>query len=338
MRQLKEFGVAFENRDTAEWIACARLAEQLGYGSVWITEDYFCRGAFSLAAAVACNTTSLRIGIGVLSTYTRHPALIAMECGALEDLSGGRLVLGMGAGVKYWIKDQLHLSYRKPRVALRESVEIIRRMIRGEQLSYEGQLFQTSDVHLNFKPPRPEIPIHLGVTSPKNLELAGEVGDGVILGFMSSAPYTRHAMEQVRIGAARAGRSLDDFAVTNYLTISVSEDEKAARETVKPFLAFCLSLMSDYAEQPVFMSSGLDPEEIRRFGQVFAEDGKPPAHLVTGQIIDILAIAGSPEHCRERLQEFIDAGVTSATAFEIPGISGERTIREVHKHLMSHFR
>ena len=338
MGQLKEFSVALENRDTAEWIACARLAEQLGYGSIWVTEDYFCRGAFTLAAAVACNTTSLRIGIGVLSTYTRHPALTAMECGALEDLSGGRLILGVGAGLKYWIKDQLHLPYRKPRVALRESVEIIRRMLRHEQLSYEGQLFQTSDVRLNFKPHRSEIPIHLGVTGPKNLELAGEIADGVILGFVSSAPYTRHAMEQIRIGAARAGRNVEDFAVTNYLTISVSEDEKAARETVKPFLALCLSVMGDYADQPVFATSGLDPDEIRRFGQAFAKDGKPPAHLVTEQIIDILAIAGSPEHCRERLQEYIDAGVTSASVFEIPGISGEKTIREVHKYLMPHFR
>ena len=160
-------------------------------------------------------------------------------------------------------------------------------MFRHEQLSYEGQLFQTSDVRLNFTPHRPEIPIHLGVTGPKNLELAGEISDGVILGFVSSAPYTRHAMEQIRIGAARAGRNVEDFAVTNYLTISVSEDEKAARETVKPFSRpLSYLVMGDYADQPVFATSGLDPDEIRRFGQAFAKDGKPPAHLVTDQIID----------------------------------------------------
>lgn len=337
MGKLKEFGICFENRTAEETIACSRLAETLGYGTAWLAEDYFFRGIFTVAAAIACHTTSLKIGIGVINPYTRHPGLIAMEYGALEELSGGRSILGLGAGVRYWMETQLKIPYTKPLVAMRESVDIVRRLFRGEEVNYQGQVFKTSTVRLHFTPPRSQVPIHIGVTSPKNLQLAGEIGDGVILGFISSAAYARHAMEQVRIGAARAGRNLEGFDVTIYLTISIGEDDRAAREVVKPFLATCLALMGDYADAPLFTESGIDPDEVRHFGAVYAKEGTPPTRLVTDRIIDTLAIAGSPARCRDALRRFVDAGITSAVAFEIPGVSFERTIRETHAHLMGAF-
>ncbi len=333
MGQVKEFGIGFENLDAKSFVACARLAEELGFGTFWVPEDYFYRGAFTLASAIASHTTSLRVGIGVVNPYTRHPVLTAMELGALEEVSGGRVLLGLGASAKIWIESQLRVPYVKPAAAMRESVEIIRRLFRGERLSYNGRVFQTSNVRLNFQPPRLEVPIHLGVMGPKNLELAGEVADGLLLSVMSSPAYVRYAMEQVRRGAERAGRSLEGFEVGVYLTVSISEDEHAAREAVKPFVATWIALIGNH---PMLTCTGLPPEEIRLFTEAFAR-GEIPTARVTDWMIDTFAIAGSPQRCREGLAKIIEAGVTSPVPFEVPGVSAEKTIRDVHTHLMPYF-
>jgi 5,10-methylenetetrahydromethanopterin reductase len=336
MGKVKEFGFGVEHPDAQGFVACARLAEDLGFGTFWIPEDYFFRGAFTLASAIACQTTSLRVGIGVLNPYTRHPVLTAMELGALEEVSGGRAVLGLGAGVRGWIEHQLKIPYARPSVAMRESVEIIKRLFRREKLSYNGRIFQTSNVRFNFQPPRTEVPIHLGVMGPKNLALAGEIADGVLFSVMTSPAYIRYALEQVRRGAERGGRSLQTFEVGAYLTVSISEDEDAAREAVKPFLATFISLLADSPHHPLFASTGFPPEEVERFAQVFTQ-GELPTALVTDWVIDTFAIAGSPERCRDGVAKVIDAGVTCPIAFEVPGVRAEKTIQDVHTHLMPYF-
>jgi 5,10-methylenetetrahydromethanopterin reductase len=336
MGKVKEFGICFENLDAKRFIASARLAEELGFGTFWVPEDYFCRGAFAITAAVATQTTSLKVGIGVLNPYTRHPALTAMEFGALDDVAGGRALLGVGASVRLWIEHQLKIPYKRQTRAIRESVEIIRQLFRGEKGSYSGQIFQTTDAHFQFRPTRPEVPIHLGVMGPKKLALAGEIADGVLLGGLVSPAYARYAVEQVRLGAARVGRKLDDFTIGAYLALSVSEDEKAAREAVKPMIAGVTMLMSDYPEHPLFTCGGMSPQEVKRIATAVMQ-GESPAHLVTEEMIDTFAIAGNPEHCREALTQVIEAGVTVPVAFELPGISPEKLIRDVHEHLMPSF-
>jgi 5,10-methylenetetrahydromethanopterin reductase len=333
MAKVKEFGVCFQNLDARGFISSARLAETLGFSTFWVPEDYFYRGAFSLASAIAAQTTSLKVGIGVLNPYTRHPALTAMELGALDDVSDGRALLGLGASVKFWIEHQLKIPYTRPTQAIRESVEIIRRVFRGEKVSYDGQVFQTTEVRFNFQPTRAHLPIHLGVMGPKKLALAGEIADGVLLGALVSPAYARYAVEQVRLGATRVGRSLDEFPIGAFLAISVSEDEKTAREAVKPLITGMILLMSNFPGHPVFTYGGIPAETVQRFATAAAE-GRFPVHLVTEEMIDALAIAGSPEHCREGLARIVEAGVTVPIALEIPGVSPEKVLHDVHTHLM----
>ena len=337
MARIKEFAVGLENLNAKWFIACARLAEELGFGTLWVPEDYFFRGAFTLASAIAAQTTKLRVGIGVVNPYTRHPVLTAMEFGALEEVSDGRTILGLGASVKFWIEDQLKIPYKKPTQAMRESVEIIRRLFRSEQLTYTGKVFQTANVKLNFQPPRAEIPIYLGIIGPKNLEMTGEIADGVALSVLTSPQYARYAVEHVQRGLARSGRSLDNFEVSANLLISVSDNEQEAREAVKPFLATFIALVgSSMPDSPLLTCPGFPPDQLQAFGETFAR-GEVPIHLVTDWVIDTFAIAGSPERCREGLAKIIDAGVTSPVAFEIPGINAEQMIRDVHQYLLPHF-
>jgi 5,10-methylenetetrahydromethanopterin reductase len=334
--RVREFGVALEISNASEIVRCARLAEKAGFGSFWIPEDPFFRGAFSVATAVACQTDSLRIGISVINPYTRHPGLIAMEFGALDEISGGRAVLGIGAGARFWIKNQLHLGWERPGRAVREAVDLIRRLLRGERVTCNGEIFRLTDAALYFSPPRPNPPIHLGVIGPKNLQMAGAIADGVILGMMSSPEYIRFAREQVRFGAVQAGRDLDGFEISALLPISISEDEKGARESVKPLLAILLGVGAFDASSPILRCVDFPESLLRQFTERFAQ-GDMPADIVSDEIIDTFAIAGSPQHCVRRMAAFIEAGLHIPIAFEIPGVAPEQTMHSVAQHLLAEF-
>ena len=204
MAKVREFGVGFENLHAREFAAHARRAEEMGFSTFWVPEDPFYRGAFTVASAIACNTSKIKIGLGIVNPYLRHPALTAMEFAALDEVSDGRAILGIGAGLKDWIEGRLKIPYTKPTVAMRECIEIIRRFFRGEEVTYPGRVFQTERIKLSFKPVRTEIPIHLGVLGPKNCEMTGEVADGLLLSIMSSPAYVKFAMEHVRRGLAKS--------------------------------------------------------------------------------------------------------------------------------------
>jgi 5,10-methylenetetrahydromethanopterin reductase len=336
MPRVKDFGVGFETIDSLRQMEYFRRAEEMGFGTAWVPEDYFYRGAFSLASAIACSTKKIRIGIGVLNPYTRHPALTAMEFAALMEISRGRAILGIGAGVRHWIETQMGIAYMKPATSIREMVEIIRRLFRGESVNFDGKGFRTRAAKLSFPSPSAEIPIHLGVMGPQNLALAGEIADGVLLSAMTSPAYARFAVENVRRGAERAGRSIDEIEFGAMLLVSVSENERQARDSVKPVLATLLALVSATPEIPILAVAGIDPDEVRRFGESYSR-GELPTELVTDKMIDTFAIAGSPEHCRAALGDLVDAGIQHPVAFEIPGIAPDETLAGVHRHLMPHF-
>jgi 5,10-methylenetetrahydromethanopterin reductase len=336
MARVNEFGLGFETVGARQQMAAARRAEELGFGTFWVPEDYFYRGAFALASAIACSTARMRVGLGVVNPYTRHPAVTAMELATLTEIAGPRTVLGIGASVRFWIEGQMGIPYARPKTAMRETVDIVRGLLRGEAVSLHGRAFRTEAAKLSFPSPAAEIPVHLGVIGPQNLEMAGEIADGVLLSAMTSPAYVRFALEHLRNGAERAGRRLEDLEIGAFLFVSVSENEREARDAVKPFLATLVSLLSGQPESPIFTTPGMPPDEIRRFGEAFAR-GELPVGLVTDWMIDTYAIAGGPDHCREQLGKIVDAGVLHPVAFEIPGVPPERMIEAVHRHLMPHF-
>jgi 5,10-methylenetetrahydromethanopterin reductase len=336
MAKVREFGVGFESPHAREFVAHAKHAEELGFGTFWIPEDPFYRGAFTLGSAVACGTSKIKIGLGVVNPYMRHPSLTAMEFAALDEVSEGRAILGIGAGLKDWIEGRLKIPYTKPTVAMRETIEIIRRFFRGEELTYQGRVFQTERIKLSFKPVRTEIPIHLGVLGPKNCELTGEVADGLLLSAMSSPAYVKFAIEHARRGLAKLGRGAHTFEVGAYILTSISEDERAARDRLRPLVAFFISLMAPQPNTPIFAAAGLPADTIRAFGASFAQ-GKVPVDMVTDQMLDTFTIAGSPGRCRENLARLIEAGVTAPVFFEVPGVPPQQTMDDAHRHLLPYF-
>ncbi|MBM4258457.1 MAG: LLM class flavin-dependent oxidoreductase [Deltaproteobacteria bacterium] len=336
MSEVMEFGVCFQNLDAQGFVAAARRAQDLMFGTFWVPEDYFYRGAVSLASAILTHTTSLKVGLGVLNPYTRHPALTAMEFAVLDEISRGRAILGLGTSIPMWIEQQMGVPFAAPISATRESVELIRRMFRGERRNSPGQVFKTAGVRFAFKPMHTEIPIYLGVMGPKKLALAGEIADGLLLGALTSPAYVRHAVKHLQQGAVRSGRQLEKFPVGAYLPIALSSDGKNAREAVKPLIAGMIGLMSGFPNHAVFSCGGIARETLERFTAAFAK-GEFPVALVTEEMVDTFAVAGTPQECRVRLAEFVEAGVTMPVAFELPGVAPEKLMRDIRTHLIPHF-
>ncbi len=258
--------------------------EQLGFNSFGVPEDYAFPGAFSSCAAIAATTSTIKIGTGVINPFTRHPVLIAMELAALDQLSGGRAILGLGASVRLWIE---------------------------EQVEYQGRVFRAgAGMRFYLEPLRAEVPIYLGATSPKTLELTGEVADGW-LPFGFGAEAVSRAIERIRIGGERAGRNLSDFDYSSFIFTAVADDDQAARESIKPLITTVLGSFANQPELPIFTNFGLTPKDVSVIRQSYAH-GEVRPDMVSAAMVDGLTLAGSPQRCREKLADLIDAGITTA--------------------------
>ena len=163
-----------------EMMATASLAEQLGYESIWLPETRFTRDAVTTTSAVATATQTARIATAVINPFTRGAVLTAVTAASLDEVCRGRFVLGIGPGSPTILERQ-GIRFDQPLARLRETVEVVRRLLLGEEVSFTGKTVQTTRAQLDFTPIRPTIPIYFGVTGPKALALAGEIADGVIL-------------------------------------------------------------------------------------------------------------------------------------------------------------
>jgi 5,10-methylenetetrahydromethanopterin reductase len=307
-RWTDSLGVALMGRGIAGRVAeCARAAERAGLGSLWIIEDYFDPGAYTLAAAAAAVTERAVIGLGVVNPYTRHPALIAMETAALAGVAHGRVVLGLGSSNRRWIEQQMAIPFKTPLRGLREGVDIVRQLLAGQRVTYKGEVFAVADVALAAPPPAP-VPILLGVKGPRALTLAAEVGDGVHCSILASPAHVR------RVRSATSARSRGEFAVISYVPVAISDDPAEARELVRPLIAHYLGLLHG---QSILSDAGLDAARTQPFREAVLS-GRMPIDLVTDDMVDTFAIAGTPSECRAALAPWAKAGLDGIVAV-VPG-------------------
>lgn len=307
-RWTENFGLALLGHDVpAHAVEWARAAERAGFDSAWIIEDYYHPGAFTLAGAVAAATERIAIGLGVVNPYTRHPALLAMETAALAGVAPERVVLGLGTSNRNWIESELRIPFKTPLKALRESVEIVRRLLAGERLGFHGECFDLDNVRLDYVPAGREVPILLGVKGPKALRLAGEIADGVHGAVLTSPSHVR----RIRATASEPrGPGRSAFTVVAYVPVAVSTDGRAARESLKPLLARYLGVLHG---QSILRDAGYGPEATQPFADALRR-GAPDASLVSDAMVDTLAVAGTPDDCRASLRRFADAGLDAPIA------------------------
>ena len=287
-----------------ELVSYCLLAERLGYESIWITETRQFTDAISVLGALAATTKSIRLSSGIIPIYTRTAPLIAQSYATLDRLSEGRIMVGIGPGASLFLERQ-RLSWTKPLTAIREYVTVIRRLLQGETVSFEGEVVRVRDCKLDVMPVQEAVPIYVAASGPQMIRLCGETADGVILNCFTPMRYLTRAVELVREGAEHAGRNPTSVDVSALIYVSVDEDVSKACSVLKPMLAQYL------AQQPhIARDSGMSDEVIRAVRSAFFKSGREnAARLVDDAVVQTLNIACAPSECRKKLQEYHDAGI-----------------------------
>jgi alkanesulfonate monooxygenase SsuD/methylene tetrahydromethanopterin reductase-like flavin-dependent oxidoreductase (luciferase family) len=221
-------GMCFDRSLPAPFVVeVAEALEMAGVDQLWVIEDCFYTAAVSLAATALARTESLTVGIGILPAVARNPAVTAMEIATLAQLAPGRLLAGIGHGIQDWM-DQMGARTPSPLTTLDEAITIVRRLLHGETVSFDGATFTMREVSLDAPPAVPP-PVLAGVRGPRSLELAGRVADGAVLAEGAGPTYVRDSI-------ARAG-SPEPFRVSVFTALAVGDDAREMRRIMAPFVA-----------------------------------------------------------------------------------------------------
>lgn len=283
----------------------ARRAADLGYESVWLA-DTSGPDPFVLAAALSRTVPRLRIGIGVSPAYTRTPAVFAAMTGALAQLLPGRFVLGLGCSSETIVDRWNGVPFEKPLARVRETVTLVRSMLAGERSSFRGKTVRSEGFRLTSLPPQP-VPIYVGALKPPMLRLAGEVGDGVVVNLFPVRAL-RPMLAEVARGAAKAEKTAEGMEVVCRFQAWVTDDPKGARALIRRATTgyFTTSVYNAFAEWCGFA------EEARAMREAWAKREREKAEAAfTDEMIDAITLIGSEAHCRDRVAEFVEAGLTT---------------------------
>jgi 5,10-methylenetetrahydromethanopterin reductase len=295
--------------------------EELGIDSLWMYEIFQGYEAFARAGFIAAKTRRARIGVGVVNSYSRHPAVIAMGASLLTNMTGGRAALVAGIGGDAWVGTMLGYDQSRPTERFREFLTILRDLFRGQEVNHQSSNFVLNKVKL-FPAPEHQVPIIVACEQPKMMKLAGELADGVYLE-PTCCPlgYIRWAADTIHPSRERN----DGFRVIANLPLRITMDLEVARNEIKPMLAFHLSFPGEgelYLEKAGFSPSlseeigeasgvRLRIREKRSMTGIFgSEDLKRAAEMVPDKFVDQCAVLGDIDTCKRRLSDLERAGLT----------------------------
>lgn len=286
-----------------ESIARAKTAERLGFESVWTTQLPDARDAALVLAAYAAATQRVGLGTGVLPIYTRHPTAMAQMAATLDELSGGRFILGIGISHKVTVESMWGLRLDSPVDAMREYLEILRASLRDGAASIEGKHFSARWAY--SAPRRPELRIMISALNPRMLELAGESADGVVL-WMCSPGYIRDlVIPALAAGRQKAGKSIEGFEVVAAVPVCLTSDRAGAQAVFR-------QTVERYANLPYY----------RKMMDASGFKSELEAGAVTEGMIDELAGIGDERQVREAIRRYREAGVTLPGAGPFGGHKG----------------
>ncbi|MBX3093826.1 MAG: LLM class flavin-dependent oxidoreductase [Cryobacterium sp.] len=292
----------------------ARHHEELGYRDIWIPDERLLRNVYVSLATVATATTRIGMGTAVTNPYTRHPAHTAAAIATIDELSGGRARLALGAGGGL---DAYGIARTRPVTTLRESIEVIRGLLANETLRYEGEIFTLRNAQIDFDVS--PVPIYLAGRGPQILTLAGEVADGAIIGGFATESGIHYAQDLIDRGVAKAGRRPDDVDRMAWIYISVSDDPAAARTAVSKMV-----LASLITSRPILDKLGIDiPPALRDHldstgWRYPLETPAQASALLPDEIVNAFAVHGTPADCLEQLKAVRRAGIDHVTFVPFP--------------------
>jgi 5,10-methylenetetrahydromethanopterin reductase len=302
------------SRDGRTVVALARAADELGVDEFWLSEDYLERGSVALAGAVAAATSAVTVGLGVINPWTRHVALTAMECGALDELSGGRLIVGLGASNRVWMQDRLGIPFEHPVAVLEEYAGALRTLLRGERLT-DLVAGHPVDARLDFTPPRADVPIYFGVKGERALAAGARLADGLLLSLLSAPAYVAWVRERYGGAGLRAAA---------YVAFACDDDGAAARDRVRSRVARYLGVHGD---APITRVSGLAPDLAHRLRERFLA-GREAGDLVDDAVLSTFAVAGTVDDCARGLRALADAGLDAVVVMDDGVADPHRVLRD----------
>ncbi|MCL4423299.1 MAG: LLM class flavin-dependent oxidoreductase [Actinobacteria bacterium] len=302
-----------------EGMELARYAEAKGFQAVWQAESRLVREATVPMAAYAAVTDRIKIGSGVVNNWTRNPALLAATFSTLDDLAPGRVILGIGA---WWdpLAAKVGVKRQKPLLAMRETVEAVRALLNDETVTYEGEFVHLDGVELDYvhqeRKPK-QVPIYIGATGMQMMELAGEIGDGVVLNYLVSPSYNSEAMYHLERGAARASKSVDELDRPQLVVCSLDEDRTAALDAAR-------LLVTQYlGQQPHIMAaSGVPASLLDQISEILSwpatkEQIEAASKLVPDEVVQMITASGTPKECREKVDQYRAAGCTCPVLYPL---------------------
>jgi 5,10-methylenetetrahydromethanopterin reductase len=270
-------------------------------------------------AAYAATTKRIKVGSGVINNWTRNAALIASTFSTLDDLAPGRILCGLGA---WWepLATKVGVRRRKPVQAMRETIEVVRRLLNMEKVTYKGEFVQVEDIEIDIvhgdRSPK-KVPLYIGATGMMMMELAGEIADGVLLNYLVSPAYNHEAMGHLVAGARRAGRTLDEIDRPQLIVCSLDKNRATALDNAR-------ELVTQYlGQQPHIMkASGVSQSLLDEIGRVLtwpAEEHqiREAMRVVPDDVVQLITASGTPEECRTQVQQYVDAGCTCPVLYPL---------------------
>jgi len=276
---------------------CAETLSKYNPDTVWIPETWGMEN-FAMLSSIAQRLKKPKIGSSIINIYSRSPALIAMGAVTVDTISSGRLILGLGTSSLPIVQDFHGYKFENPLLRMTEYIEIIRKIISGEKMDYNGKIFSLKNFSLLIKPPRKNIPIYLAAVNEKMVKLSWEIADGVIF-------YLRPIIEiQNTVKKMQSKREID---VSCQIITCISENEEKAIERAKKTLSFYISVGEVYRE---FLSKNGFKNETENIFQEYKKTGlKSNYELVPESMLEQLCVYGTPEQGVKKIKQFYQAGV-----------------------------
>jgi 5,10-methylenetetrahydromethanopterin reductase len=332
----KHFGICVSTRlpsnDIIKW---AVMAEEEGLDMFCVGEaflvhkSYHYRGAVPVVSAIAQATNRIKICLGITSPHLRHTSLLAVDTAAIDEISGGRFILGLGTMTRPLLELGYNVHLARSLAGMRESIIAIRGVLSGKTFSYQAATinFDVRDKMLGFKPVRELVPIYIGASSDKMLRMTGEMADGLIITSSASisGDFIRHAINLLEEGATQAGRNLADIDIVSYPVISISRDSKKAKSSVKAVVATRMARDHFGAH---LETSGIPSESIEKIKiLVEAGDMEEAQKQISDDDLNNFAIAGTPDECVDGLRKLGNLGLKTICPMLYGGPNPEEAIR-----------
>ncbi len=314
----------------------ARVCEEGGMDSFWVADQRWMRDVYVSLADLAARTDRLLLGTRVTDPYVRHPGLTAVAIASLDEASGGRAVLGIGAGGSGF--SSMGLERTRPAVAVREAIELMRQLWTGAEVEYRGQVVSWGRGALEFQCRR-DIPIVIAARGPRLLELAGEVADGAIVASGVSPGGVGWARQRIRAGESRGGRPADSTELMHMTYISLDRDRARARQVVKKGIAG--AVMGSHPTYAFLRANGLEiPPDLASYLDSGGRDSARVVELIPDSFVGKLAIAGTLDECGDQLEALLATGIQHPLLSPVPVEDGGEValLRQVTGEILPRLR